>query len=164
MGSGGGPFLPSSSYIPGGCSPHSLHKHRGQQAHRKKPDSPSACCGQPRAEGDKQVLREWREDLRVCTTHGRKTVKQESVARANQARLVSSSKQSVQPAGHSDSKHLCEAVSQFAEGSTYQESKKSKQRKGLGPEYTSHTNQVRHHIAWLASDQLPKRGQTALTH
>lgn len=111
MGSGGGPFLPSSSYIPGGCSPHSLHKHRGQQAHRKKPDSPSACCGQPRAEGDKQVLREWREDLRVCTTHGRKTVKQESVARANQARLVSSSKQSVQPAGHSDSKHLCEAVS-----------------------------------------------------
>lgn len=26
----------------------------------KKPDSSSVCCGQPRAGGDRQVLREWR--------------------------------------------------------------------------------------------------------
>lgn len=62
--SDGEPLLPSSSYL-------ILHPRRVQssltaqeqrvEAHGKKPDSSSACCGQPRAGGDKQVLGEWRE-------------------------------------------------------------------------------------------------------
>lgn len=71
VGNGGEPLLPSSFYLilhPGGCSPHSPHKHRGAEAHRKKPESSSACCGQPRAGGDKQVLREWGETY-VCVLH-----------------------------------------------------------------------------------------------
>lgn len=97
-------------------------------------------------------------DLCVCATHGRGTVKQESVARANQARLVGSSKQSVQPAGHSDSGHLCEDVSSLRGQHTKKEQKVNRGRDGAGID-PKQTRCRQHGIAWLAPDQLPQRGQ-----
>lgn len=69
---------PSSSYFPGG-----LQSLLTALAHRL--EGASRSLGRGRG---------------VCPAHGRRTVKQELVARTNHARLVSSSKQSVQPAGH----------------------------------------------------------------
>lgn len=94
----------------------------------KKPDSSSACCGQPRAWRGQAGPQGVEGDLDVCTTHGRRAVKQESVARANQVRLVSFSKQSVQLAGHSDSRHLCEDVSSLRGQHTKKEQKVNRGR------------------------------------
>lgn len=54
--------------------------------------------------------------------------KQESVARANQVRLVGFSKQSVQLVGHSDSRHLCEDVSSLRGQHTKKEQKVNRGR------------------------------------
>lgn len=69
---------PSSSHFPGG-----LQSLLTALAHRL--EGASRSLGRGRG---------------VCSAHGRRTVKQELVARTNHARLVSSSKQSVQPTGH----------------------------------------------------------------
>lgn len=93
-------------------------------------------------------------DLCVCITHGRRTVKQESVARAKQARLVGSSKQSVQPAGHSDPRHSCDNVSSLKG----QHTEKVNRGRDSGQNIPQ-TMQMQHGIAWLDPNQLPQRGQ-----
>lgn len=64
--SNGEPLLPSSFYLILRPCPRRVQSSLTAQAqrveaHGKKPDSSSACGGQPRAGGDKQILREWRE-------------------------------------------------------------------------------------------------------
>lgn len=95
MGGGAGLFLHPHPISQEGCSPCSLHKGwRGQAG-------------------------PWGGGQGVCPAYGRRTVKQELVARTNQARLVSSSKQSVQPAGHT-------VTPGSSQGSTDQEKEQKK--------------------------------------
>lgn len=107
LGGGAGLFLHPHPISQEGCSPCSLHWHTGWR----------------------EQARPWGGDRSVCPAHGRRTVKQELVARTNQVRLVSSSK-TVCPTCrmHSDSR-------QFLGVNRPRKRAKSKQRKGLGPKY-----------------------------
>lgn len=107
LGGGAGLFLHPHPISQEGCSPCSLHWHTG-------------CREQSGPRGGGRS---------VCPAHGRRTVKQELVARTNQVRLVSSSK-TVCPTcrTHSDSR-------QFPGVNRPRKRAKSKQRKGLEPEY-----------------------------
>lgn len=107
LGGGAGLFLHPHPISQEGCSPCSLHWHTGWR----------------------EQAGPWGGDRSVCPAHGRRTVKQELVARTNQVRLVSSSK-TVCPTCrmHSDSR-------QFLGVNRPRKRAKSKQRKGLGPKY-----------------------------
>lgn len=119
---------PSSSHFPGG-----LQSLLTALAHRL--EGASRSLGRGRG---------------VCPAHGRRTVKQELVARTNHARLVSSSKQSVQPTGHT-------VTPGSSQGSTDQEKEQKVNReKDWGQNMPPQTNQEQHCIASWVPDQFPK--------
>lgn len=127
VGSAGGLLLPSSSYFPGGLQS-SLHKHRGRRPVERNLTLPVPAVASPGLEGTSRSLGSggglrclyytWQKDCEARVS---------CQSKPSQIWLVLQNK-SIQLAGHSDSRHLCEDVSSLRGQHTKKEQKVNRGR------------------------------------